>query len=138
MSGLFFDRQDFGKLFIRLIFGIVLAAKGIMFFVEGPSSLALLGGIRSVSLSTGGTLPLPLYLGWIIAICHIVCGIMIALGAFFKTSTFLFGTFFLLEAVLKYQAGSNPIEEVAHLAMLAAAMYGFMFIGSGAHTIQKQ
>ncbi|MDR0693361.1 MAG: hypothetical protein LBF49_02195 [Puniceicoccales bacterium] len=134
MSALLFDRQDFGKLFIRLVFGIVLAAKGIMFCMEGQSSLILLGSILSVT----GVTSLPLCLGWIVAVCHIVCGIMVALGAFFKTSTFLFGTFFLLEAALKYQMGSNLVGEIAYLVMLAAAMYGFMFIGSGAYTVQKQ
>ncbi|MDR2602956.1 MAG: hypothetical protein LBC11_00130 [Puniceicoccales bacterium] len=134
MSGLHFDRQDFGKLFIRLVFGIILAAKGVVFLVEGQPSLTLLGSILSIV----GIASLPLYLGWVIAVCHIVCGIMIALGAFFKISTFLFGTFLLLEAAFKYKMGGNLIREVANLVMLAAVMYGFVFIGSGTYTIQKQ
>ncbi|MDR1528585.1 MAG: hypothetical protein LBS22_03315 [Puniceicoccales bacterium] len=134
MSGLLFNRENFGKLFIRLVLGIVLAAKGVMFLIEGQSSLAMLGKFLSIV----GITFWPLYLGGVIAICHIVCGITIALGAFFKTSTFLFGTFFLFEAAFKYHAGNNLTGEVAHLAMLSALMYGFMFIGSGSYAVQKQ
>ncbi|MDR2432284.1 MAG: hypothetical protein LBD34_00840 [Puniceicoccales bacterium] len=133
MSGLFFDRKDFGKLFIRLVFGIALAVKGVAFLVKGPSSLTLLGSILGII----GVTFFPLYLGWAVAVCHVVCGIMIAIGVFFKTSTFLFGTFFLLEAILEYQTGSDPIKEVAYPVMLAAVMYGFVFIGSGTYSIHK-
>jgi uncharacterized membrane protein YphA (DoxX/SURF4 family) len=133
MSGLLFNREDFGKLFIRLVLGIILAAKGVMFLIEGQSFLAMLGK----NLSIVGITFWPLFLGGVIAICHIVCGITVALGAFFKTSMFLFGTFFLLEAIFKYHTGSNLIGKVAYLVMLSAVMYGFMFIGSGSYAVQK-
>ncbi|MDR1173275.1 MAG: hypothetical protein LBJ75_03630 [Puniceicoccales bacterium] len=134
MSGLLFNRENLGKLFIRLVLGIILAARGVMFLVGGQSSLTMLGDILSI---VGVTL-WPLYLGGVIAICHVVCGITVALGTFFKTSTFLFGTFFLLEAASKYHAGNNLIGEVSYLIMLSAIMYGFMFIGSGSYAVQKQ
>ncbi|MDR2777092.1 MAG: hypothetical protein LBB17_03575 [Puniceicoccales bacterium] len=134
MSSLHFDREDFGKLFIRLVLGITLAAKGVMFLVEGQSFLTTLGK----NLSIVGVTFWPLFLGGVIAICHIVCGITMAIGAFFKTSTFLFGTFFLLEAAFKYHIGSNLSGKISYLVMLSAVMYGFMFIGSGSYAVQKQ
>ncbi|MDR1891226.1 MAG: hypothetical protein LBQ23_03585 [Puniceicoccales bacterium] len=133
MSGSLLDKENFGKLFIRLVLGIILAAKGITFFIHGQPALTLLGKILSVVGITFWTL----HLGWAIAICYIVCGITMALGAFFKTSTFLLGTFSLLEAAFKYYTGGDPVSEVAHMVMLSATMYGFVFIGSGSYSVQK-
>ncbi|MDR3144443.1 MAG: hypothetical protein LBT64_03005 [Puniceicoccales bacterium] len=128
-----FDRESFGKLFIRVILGTILAAKGVMFFVQGDSALISLGKI----LSTIGITKLPLYFGWAIAIVCVVCGVTFAIGAFFKMSTFLLGTIFLLNAIFMYCGGRDLVDEVSHVAILSAVMYGFMFIGAGAHAVQK-
>ncbi|MDR2779377.1 MAG: hypothetical protein LBB16_03805 [Puniceicoccales bacterium] len=133
MSGSLFDRENFGKLFIRFVLGSILAAKGIIFFVQGQPALTLLGKMLSIV----GITFWPLYLGWIMAICYIICGVTVVLGAFFKASTFLLGTFAMLDAVFKYHMGGDVVGEITHCVILSTVMYGFMFIGPGSYAVQK-
>ncbi|MDR1433068.1 MAG: hypothetical protein LBI61_01860 [Puniceicoccales bacterium] len=133
MNGNFFNKENFGKLFIRMILGIILTAKGIYVFVGGRTALLTLGKI----LAAVGVTFWPLYFGWAIAVICVVCGIMFAIGAFFKTSAFLLGTVILLETVFKYYASCPLVDSVAISAMLSAAMYGLLFIGPGTYAVDK-
>jgi hypothetical protein len=133
MSNLWVDKENFGKLLIRLVLGVVLIAKDIVFFVQSHPTLTLLGK----TLSIIGINLYPLRLGFGIAICYIICQTTVALGAFLKTSTFLSGTFTILEAVFKYHIGGDLVGEVVHVVILSSMMYGFMLIDSGSYSVQK-
>ncbi|MDR1413882.1 MAG: hypothetical protein LBI56_03020 [Puniceicoccales bacterium] len=128
-----FDRESFGRLAVRLILGVILAAKGVMVFVGGKSIFLTIGKISAVS----GVQWLQ-YGAWVIAVLSIVCGVTFAIGAFFKASTLLLGTIVLLEAVCKHYIGYPFINGISNILMLSVAIYGFLFIGSGSYSVQKQ
>jgi putative oxidoreductase len=129
-----FNRENSGKLFMRLVLGPILTAKGVVFFVKGKTSLIAIGGI----LSAIGITFWPLVFGWIIAAVCVVCGVTFAIGAFFKTSAFFLGTFTLFEAIFRHFSGANLMDNVAYALMLSAVLYGFIFVGPGTYVVQKQ
>lgn len=133
MSIQFFNGENFGKLFIRVILGLILTAKGIVFFVDGQMALLTLGKILNVI----GITFWPLYFGWIIAVICVLCGVTFAIGAFFKTSTFLLGTITLLEAAFKYYINFPLMDTVAYAAIPSVVMYGFLFIGPGTYAVDR-
>jgi hypothetical protein len=108
---------------------MVLATKGIMFFVGGNNALIALGKVLSII----GITSWPLHFGWAMAMIYIVGGITFAVGAFFRISTFSLGTIVLLETTFKYSTNRPFMDDVAYALVLAATMYGFMFIGPGTY-----
>ncbi|MDR1401705.1 MAG: hypothetical protein LBI81_01975 [Puniceicoccales bacterium] len=128
-----FDRENFGKLLVRLVLGTILATNGVMAFVGGKTTLISLGEISRII-----GFPWMLYFGWMMAVASIVCGITFAIGAFFRVSTFLLGTVILAEAICKYCIGHSFLHSVSYILMLSIAVYGFLFIGAGSYAVQKK
>jgi putative oxidoreductase len=128
-----FDKEGFGKLFVRVILGMIAMAKGIAFFVQGKGALVAAGNI----LSLIGINFSPLFFGFCVAIVCVVCGITFAIGAFFKTSAFLLGSVILLDALLHHYTKTAAVDVVVTTIGVAATLYGFVFIGAGPHAVQR-
>jgi putative oxidoreductase len=133
MAASIFDRENFGKLFIRVVLGTIIMGRGVAFFVQGKGTLVSLGNI----LSLLGMNFSPLFFGVCVAVVCVVGGITFALGAFFRTSSFLLGTVTVLDAIFRYHTRTVSLDVAVGAVAIAATLYGFMFIGAGAHAVQR-
>ena len=128
-----FGSEDTGKLVIRIVLGVLVAANGVMFFVNNAGALKAVSAL----LSSLGIKIWPLLVGDLVAIVKLLFGITFLLGAFFKTSSFLLGTMLLFDAACKYCLKQGFSEIVSLYIMLASVAYGFIFIGAGQYSVQK-
>ncbi|MDR2436438.1 MAG: DoxX family membrane protein [Puniceicoccales bacterium] len=129
-----FDSENFGKLFMRLFLGIFFMANGVHFFAYGHSALAILGKM----LGAIGIHFSPVIFGGILATIHIVCGLTVVIGFFFRTSCFLLGLISLLKVAVAILAGGSITNDTAYAFTVGMTMFGMMFTGGGRFAAGKQ
>ena len=137
MKHLPFNREDFGKLFIRITLGILLAAQGVNFFVQGKCALASLGKIvTAIGWNVFPISKTTIVLGGIFAIFYIVCGITFAIGAFSKISSGILSVLLLLTSITKLSEGHHFFGLTEYLFIASFVLFGFCWIGAGQYAVQ--
>jgi putative oxidoreductase len=107
---------------------------GVYFFVCGHAALAVLGtvfGVIGIHFS-------PILFGGMLAAMHIVCGLTMVMGFFFRWSCFLLGSISLLEAAIAIFMGKSILNDVAYIFIVSMVTFGLMFTGSGKFSATKK
>jgi uncharacterized membrane protein YphA (DoxX/SURF4 family) len=124
----FWEKENFGKLLIRLTFGLFFVALGIRHFTGGMSALRTLGAIFEVI----GLTFWPGFLGTFSAIILILGGMCFLIGFFFKTNCSLLWLVFLLRALTHWFWARNFFDPTFLCdAMVTLLLFSFLFIGPG-------
>lgn len=126
----FFDRPDFGKLFIRLFLGLFFAWCGVRLigghgvpFVDFEKAFTFLHI----------TLPSEVWI-FLISIVYLVAGILFMAGSFFRSCS---GSLAIVELVLTRQssfAHPHQLDLILLHAVLATVCIGFLFMNPGRYS----
>ncbi|MGB0371235.1 MAG: DoxX family protein [Opitutales bacterium] len=128
-----FEKPDFGKLLIRIGFGITFIALGIPKLAGGVDKWT---GIGAAMAKIG--LPLEAFypaFGLAAALAEFLGGIAILIGFGFRTACF-FLCFTMIVAAAT-QVGGDPWFQVLWPASMAFYFLGAMFMGPGSISVQK-
>jgi uncharacterized membrane protein YphA (DoxX/SURF4 family) len=124
----FWDKENFGKLFIRLLVGLFFIALGIRYFSGGMSSLQILGAI----FNTLGVTFWPGIWGVCSAVVLILSGMCFLIGFFFRTNCALLLLVFFLKLLTVWFFSKNFFDpEFLLNASLAVLLFAFLFMGAG-------
>jgi uncharacterized membrane protein YphA (DoxX/SURF4 family) len=124
----FWDKENFGKLFIRLVIGLFFIALGIRYFSGGMFSLRALGAIfNAIGIAFWSGL-----WGTFSAVILILSGMCFLIGFFFRTNCGLLLLVFFLKALATWTALENFFDDEFLLsASLAVMLFSFLFMGAG-------
>ncbi|MDR2812653.1 MAG: hypothetical protein LBB05_02620 [Puniceicoccales bacterium] len=124
----FWDKENFGKLFIRLAVGLFFIALGIRHFSSGMPSLQALGNIFSVI----GITFWPGAWGVFSAVTLILSGMCFLIGFFFRTNCALLLLVFFLKLLATWFFSKNFFDaEFLLSASLSVLLFSFLFMGAG-------
>ncbi|MDR2371585.1 MAG: hypothetical protein LBD60_00325 [Puniceicoccales bacterium] len=122
------DKENFGKLFIRLLVGLFFVALGIRYFSGGMSSLQILGAIFNIL----GITFWPSIWGIFSAVVLILSGMCFLIGFFFRTNCALLLLVFFLKLLTAWFFSKNFFDSEFLLnASLAVLLFAFLFMGAG-------
>jgi uncharacterized membrane protein YphA (DoxX/SURF4 family) len=124
----FWEKEHFGKLFIRLFLGLFLVALGVRHFSGGLSALRTLGAIFDVI----GITFWPGFLGTCSAIILILSGMCFLIGFFYRLNCGLLLLIFFLKAVISWRLADHFFNtEFLFNALIALLLFSLLFIGAG-------
>ncbi|MDR1366912.1 MAG: DoxX family protein [Puniceicoccales bacterium] len=124
----FWEKENFGKLFIRLVIGLFFIAFGIRHFAGGMLSLQALG----VIFSTIGITFWPGVWGVFSSVILILSGMCFLIGFFFRTNCVLLSLVFFLKLLTTWSSSKNFFDvEFLLNASLTVLLFSFLFMGAG-------
>ena len=130
------NKEAVGKLIVRIIVGALMMAHGVILFIGGKNGLISIGEICSVFGISGRHLFG--ILGGILATFCIISGMTFILGVFFRATSLILGTIFLMDAAFKYFLLRRPLfPSVSYIVMASSFMYCFALLGAGEYSAQK-
>lgn len=130
--GRFFEKQDFGLLLFRILFGACLTVHGVCALRDGVA-LKHLG-----EAATAGGLPFSgIFWGVIAALLLIACGIFTVLGFYFRVAMATVLIMGLIGAWRRMSLAFFFISPYAPSALMIFVGLTFLFIGSGRFGIKK-
>jgi putative oxidoreductase len=124
----FWEKENFGKLFIRLFLGLLFVASGVRYFSGGISALQVLGAIFSVI----GITFWPIIFGIISAVILVLSGMCSLIGFFYRLNCGLLLVIYFLKA-LGNRSGLKNFFEAEFLLniLIALLLFAFLFMGAG-------
>jgi uncharacterized membrane protein YphA (DoxX/SURF4 family) len=124
----FWDKENFGKLFIRLTVGLFFVALGIRYFSQGMTSLQILGAIFYAI----GITFWPGLWGVFSAVILILSGMCFLIGFFFRTNCALLLLLFFFKGLAVWGSSRNFFDaELLLNASLSVLLFSFLFMGAG-------
>ena len=124
--------NDFGLLIIRLGLGVMFVVHGAPKLVGGAEKWSRLGeAMAHVGFDFWPTL-----WGFMAAGSELFGGIFLAMGLFFKPSTFLLA-FTMLVASIMHLARGDGILVASHAIELCCVFSGLFFVGPGKYVVKK-
>ncbi|MDR1434840.1 MAG: DoxX family protein [Puniceicoccales bacterium] len=124
----FWEKENFGKLFIRLFLGLFFIASGIRHFSGGISALRILGSIFN---AIGITLWPGLW-GTFSSVILVLSGMCFLIGFFYRTNCGLLLLVFFLKALTNWYLSKNFFDgEFLLNALITLSLFAFLFIGAG-------
>ncbi|MDR3317734.1 MAG: DoxX family protein [Puniceicoccales bacterium] len=124
----FWEKGNFGKLFIRLFLGLFFVGSGIQYFAGGISALRLLGSIFNAI----GITFWPSIWGTFSAVILILSGMCFLIGFFYRSNCSLLLFVFFLKAMTNWYISKNFSEpEFLLNTLIALQLFGLLFIGAG-------
>ena len=130
--GQFFEKQDFGLLLFRILFGVCLTVHGVCSLRSG----AALKHIGETATVVG--LPFPsIFWGIVAALLLITCGIFTILGFSFRVAMAIVLIMGLIGAWQRMSLAFFFISPYAPSALMVFIGLTFLFIGSGRFGIKK-
>jgi uncharacterized membrane protein YphA (DoxX/SURF4 family) len=124
----FWEKENFGKLFIRLFLGLFFVASGIRYFAGGISALQGLGAIFSAI----GMTFWPAIFGIFAAVILILSGMCFLIGFFYRLNCGLLLLVFFLKALANGYRWQNFFDaEFLLNILIALLLFAFLFIGAG-------
>ena len=130
--GQFFEKQDFGLLLFRVLFGACLTVHGVCSLRSG-AALKHLG-----EAATAVGLPFPsVFWGIVAALLLIACGIFIILGFYFRVAMAIILAMGLIGAWKRASLAFFFVSPYASSALMIFLGLTFLFIGSGRFGVKK-
>jgi putative oxidoreductase len=124
----FWEKENFGKLFIRLFLGLFFVASGVRYFSGGVSALQLLGAIFNVI----GITFWPIIFGIISAVILVLSGMCFLIGFFYRLNCGLLLAIFFLKALGNgYSLGNFFDAEFLLNILITLSLFAFLFMGAG-------
>ena len=130
--GQFFEKQDFGLLLFRVLFGACLTVHGVC-SLRGGAALKHLG-----EAATAVGLPFSdIFWGIIAALLLIACGIFTILGFYFRVAMAIILTMGLIGAWQRMSLSFFFVSPYASSALMMFIGLTFLFIGPGRFGVKK-
>ena len=133
LLGSLYKYKDFGLLIIRIGLGIMFIYHGVPKLMGGPGKWDKLG------MATGyvGIHFLPTVWGLLSALTEAVGGLLLIVGLAFRPICILMVINLIVAAVFTYRLSGN-FGDATHAIEDAIMFTGLLFIGPGAHSIDKK
>ena len=130
--GQFFEKQDFGLLLFRVLFGIRLTVHGVCSLRSGEALKHLGDAAIAVGLPFSG-----IFWGIVAALLLIACGIFTILGFYFRVAMAIILTMGLIGAWQRMSLAFFFVSPYAPSALTIFLGLTFLFIGSGRFGVKK-
>lgn len=130
--GQFFEKQDFGLLLFRVLFGICLTVRGVCSLRSGAALKHLGETATAVGLPFSS-----IFWGIIAALLLITCGIFTILGFYFRVAMAIILTVGLIGAWQRMSLAFFFVSPYAPSALMIFLGLTFLFIGSGRFGVKK-
>jgi len=130
--GQFFEKQDFGLLLFRVLFGACLTVHGVCALRSGAALKHLGEAAISVGLPFSGT-----FWGIVAALLLIACGIFTILGFYFRVAMAIILTMGLIGAWQRASLAFFFVSPYAPSALMIFLGLAFLFIGPGRFGVKK-
>ena len=127
------SHPDLGLLIIRLVFGLYIAASGIILLQGGTDKYHWLGqqlGIFGITFA-------PTFWGFLAAFIEAVGGLMMLFGFLFRPVQLLLFFVMIVATAYHFNAGDDLMGATAIPALLAAVFLGLLFLGAGKYSVSK-
>ena len=131
----FFEKDNFGKLFLRLSIGSYFIASGVKYFAGGWIFLRSLGEIfKFLGLNFW-----PGFWGVVSATILILSGMSFLIGFFFRINCAILSLIFLLKTLVSWFLDKNywNVEFLFNLNLFFI-LISFIFIGAGQFSADKE
>ena len=128
----FFEKQDFGLLLFRVLFGICLMVHGVCSLRSGAALKHLGEAATAVGLPFSS-----IFWGIIVALLLITCGIFTILGFYFRCAMATVSVMGLLGAWQRMSLAFFFVSPYAPSALMIFLGLTFLFIGSGRFGVKK-
>ncbi len=128
----FFEKQDFGLLLFRVLFGICLTVHGVCSLRSGAALKHLGEAATAVGLPFSS-----IFWGIIVALLLITCGIFTILGFYFRCAMATVSVMGLLGAWQRMSLAFFFISPYAPSALMMFLGLTFLFIGPGRFGVKK-
>lgn len=131
----FFDSENFGKLFLRLMLGAFFIASGVKYFAGGLNMLETFGKIFSaIGLSF-----FPKFCGIASALVLILSGMCFVIGFFFKLNSCLLLFIFAIKTIVNWKISHNYWNsDFLCSLILVTTLISYIFIGPGQFSSDKK
>jgi uncharacterized membrane protein YphA (DoxX/SURF4 family) len=130
--GQFFEKQDFGLLLFRVLFGACLAVHGVCSLRSGGALKHLGEAATAVGLPFSGV-----FWGIVAALLLITCGIFTILGFFFRVAMAITLVMGLVGAWQRMSLAFFFVSPYAPSALMISLGLTFLFIGPGRFGVKK-
>ena len=130
--GQFFEKQDFGLLLFRVLFGACLTVHGVCSLRSGGALKHLGEAATAVGLPFSGV-----FWGIVAALLLIACGIFTILGFYFRCAMATVSVMGLIGAWQRVSLAFFFVSPYAPSAVMIFIGLTFLFIGSGRFGIKK-
>ena len=128
----FFEKQDFGLLLFRVLFGICLMVHGVCSLRSGAALKHLGEAATAVGLPFSS-----IFWGIIVALLLITCGIFTILGFYFRCAMATVSVMGLLGAWQRMSLAFFFVSPYAPSALMIFIGLTFLFIGPGRFGVKK-
>lgn len=128
----FFEKQDFGLLLFRVLFGACLTVHGVCSLRSGAALKHLGEAAIAVGLPFSG-----IFWGIIAALLLIACGIFTILGFYFRIAMATVLVMGLIGAWQRMSLAFFFVSPYASSALMILLGLTFLFIGSGRFGVKK-
>ena len=128
----FFEKQDFGLLLFRVLFGICLTVHGVCSLRSGAALKHLGEAATAVGLPFSS-----IFWGIIVALLLITCGIFTILGFYFRCAMATVSVMGLLGAWQRMSLAFFFVSPYAPSALMIFIGLTFLFIGPGRFGVKK-
>ena len=127
----FFDKPDFGMLFLRVVIGAIVLTHAIMGLMGGVPSLKAYGAaFQPLNITSN-----PVFWGLSLLLVRAVGSLFFILGLFFRTSCFFVMLSFAIALIYHIDAGHDFLQVTSQAARLFTVYFAFLFIGPGNYTL---
>jgi len=127
----FFDKPDFGKLFLRVVLGAIVLTHAIVGLMGGVPALKAYGAAFQPFHITSN----PVFWGLLLLLIRAVGSLCFMLGLFFRSACFMVTLSFAVALVYHINAGHDFLSVTSGAARLFAVYFAFLFIGPGSYTL---
>lgn len=127
----FFDKPDFGKLFLRVVLGAIVLTHAIVGLMGGVPALKAYGAAFQPFHITGN----PVFWGLLLLLVRAVGSLCFMLGLFFRSACFMVTLSFAVALVYHINAGHDFLSVTSGATRLFAVYFAFLFIGPGSYTL---
>ena len=130
--GQFFEKQDFGLLLFRVLFGLCLTVQGVRSLHRGGALKHLGEAATAVGLPFSGV-----FWGIVAALLLIACGIFTILGFYFRCAMATVSVMGLIGAWQRVSLAFFFVSPYAPSALMIFIGLTFLFIGPGRFGVKK-
>lgn len=129
-----FDRENIGKLILRVALGVFFVVKGINYFVNHT---IFCEGMAKISIAIAAA-DLPASLPIWFAILSIACGMCLTIGLKNCISATILMIVMAFETTILYHMKHVIIDDVSYSGLITLTLFSYVLFGAGKYSIDKK
>ena len=124
--------KNFGLLIMRIGVGAMMMVHGLPKLTAGTEKWGKVGE----SMESFGITFAPVFWGFMASVSEAIGGLLIILGLFFRPAALLL-LITMIVAATKHFTQGDGIQGAGHAVELAFVFFGFLFLGPGKYSVDK-